>query len=235
MKISVCLASYNGEKYIQEQIQSILNCLSDDDELIISDDGSTDSTVKLVESYSAKNISLFHNEEVMGVVGNFKNAVKHSKGEIIVLSDQDDAWLPNRLENLTKLHENHSVVMSNGQFVEQNLKLKLNTIFDVYKQTHNPLKIFYKNNFVGCSMSFTKAYQNKFLALPSYAPMHDWVIGFYASIKKDIYFDEEVRFLFRRHDSNASSTGNQSDRSFWKKCKDRYLLLKSTYHILKLP
>ena len=109
-----------------------------------------------------------------------------------------------------------------------------NSIFSVYKHTLDTIKIFLRNTFVGCSMYFTKAYQNKFLALPSYTPMHDWAIGFYASIKKDIYFDDEVRFLFRRHDANASSTGKQSDRSFWKKIKDRYLLLKSTYNIFKI-
>lgn len=55
---------------------------------------------------------------MMSVVGNFKNAVKHANGDIIVLSDQDDVWLPNRLENLHILHENYFLVTSNGQFID---------------------------------------------------------------------------------------------------------------------
>ena len=88
--ISVCMATYNGEKYIQEQIDSILCQLSKDDELVISDDHSTDATCDIIKSYNDRRIKLFLNELAKGVTHNFENALLHSKGDIIFLADQDD-------------------------------------------------------------------------------------------------------------------------------------------------
>ena len=233
MKISVCLASYNGEKYIQQQIESILSCLNENDELLISDDGSTDNTVEIVNAYENQKITLHHNSAPHGVVANFKNAVSKAKGEIIVLSDQDDVWLQNRLEKTRELHEKYSVVTSNGSFCDESLNTSTKTLFNAYPQTTSSIKVVLRNCFVGCSMSFTQNYKEIFLNIPSNAPMHDWVIGLYASIKKDIYFDDEVRFLFRRHSANASSTGLDSKQRLMQKFKDRYLLLKSIVKLSK--
>ena len=95
--ISVCLATFNGEKYIYQQLSSILSQLSDIDEIIVSDDGSADKTIEIVKSIKDKRIKLFHNPYRQGIIHNVENALRESKGNIIFLSDQDDVWLNNKI------------------------------------------------------------------------------------------------------------------------------------------
>ena len=97
MKISVCLASYNGEKFIFDQISSIISQLAEKDELIISDDSSTDTTLSIIKGFNDHRIKLFPGNTFYNPVYNFENALKQSAGEVIVLSDQDDIWLENKL------------------------------------------------------------------------------------------------------------------------------------------
>ena len=96
--ISVCIATYNGDKYIEEQILSILNQLSDKDEIIISDDGSKDKTLKVIDRLDDKRIKVFKNNNRHGVVPNFENALKHASGEYIFFSDQDDIWQSDKVK-----------------------------------------------------------------------------------------------------------------------------------------
>ena len=96
--LSVCLATYNGSKYIKGQIESILPQLSPEDELIVSDDASTDETSNTVLSINDNRIRLVTNESVHGITGNFENAINLAKGDYVFLSDQDDKWLPNKVE-----------------------------------------------------------------------------------------------------------------------------------------
>ncbi|MCD8291094.1 MAG: glycosyltransferase, partial [Prevotella sp.] len=98
MKVSVCIATYNGEKYIEEQIRSILSQLSDNDEVIISDDGSHDQTLSLIQSIGDKRIKIFQNEGRHGFKYNFENTLKKVQGDYIFLCDQDDVWLPNKVQ-----------------------------------------------------------------------------------------------------------------------------------------
>lgn len=94
--ISVCMATYNGEEYIKEQLESILCQLGEMDEIIISDDGSTDNTLNIIESYNDSRIKIHINTGKHGFVYNFENALQKAKGEYIFLSDQDDIWLPEK-------------------------------------------------------------------------------------------------------------------------------------------
>jgi hypothetical protein len=95
--ISVCIATYNGEKYIKEQILSILAQLSTKDEIIISDDGSTDHTITKILEISSPIIKIVYNQNEHGYTANFENALKNAKGNFIFLSDQDDIWEPNKV------------------------------------------------------------------------------------------------------------------------------------------
>lgn len=88
--ISVCMATYNGTKYIQEQINSILSQFGENDELVISDDGSKDDTCSIISSYQDSLIKLLFNKGKHGFIGNFENALSQCKGDYIFLSDQDD-------------------------------------------------------------------------------------------------------------------------------------------------
>ena len=92
------MATYNGSRYIKEQIDSILSQLSALDELIISDDHSTDSTYKIIKSYNDNRIKFYLNELEKGVTHNFENALLHSKGDTIFLADQDDVWNKEKIQ-----------------------------------------------------------------------------------------------------------------------------------------
>ena len=108
MKVSVCLATYNGEKYIYDQLISILKQINKNDEVIISDDCSSDSTISIIKSLNDKRIRIFHHERIAcGYKGTMKtcylvgknaeNALQHARGEYIFLADQDDVWHKNKV------------------------------------------------------------------------------------------------------------------------------------------
>ena len=102
MKISVCLASYNGAQYIEEQLKSILPQLNPTDEVILSDDHSADNTVQLVQALNDPRIKLIQNEGERGYTRNFENALNHATGDILFLSDQDDVWHDDKVKIMLK-------------------------------------------------------------------------------------------------------------------------------------
>ena len=99
--ISVCVAAFNGEKYIEEQILSVLRNLDSQDEIIISDDGSSDRTRRIVDDLAEKDrrIRIIDGPR-KGLIKNFENAIVHSKGDIIFLCDQDDVWKDNKVKTV---------------------------------------------------------------------------------------------------------------------------------------
>ena len=97
-KISVCIATFNGEKYISSQLDSILNQVVPVHEIIISDDMSTDNTIEIIKNCNNPIIKIFINKERLGVAKNFENAIKHANGDFIFLCDQDDIWLKNKTQ-----------------------------------------------------------------------------------------------------------------------------------------
>ena len=97
MKISVCMAAYNGENYIEKQISSILCQLKPDDELVIVDDCSKDRTINVIKNFNDSRIKLLKNKFNYGVVATFERALSAAEGNIIFLSDQDDEWIDNKL------------------------------------------------------------------------------------------------------------------------------------------
>ena len=131
--VSVCMATYNGGKYILDQIESILPQLGERDELIISDDGSTDSTMEIIRAIQDSRIKLFENSGRHGVTGNFENAIRHAAGEIIFLSDQDDVWLPGKIDGMVSfLKENdYDIVTCSCSLTDENLNV---TVPDYYAE-----------------------------------------------------------------------------------------------------
>lgn len=123
--ISVALCTYNGKRFIREQIQSILDQKMGVDEIVVCDDGSKDDTVQIVREL-AKNtevkIRIYVNESSLGVKGNFKKAIELCTGDYVFLSDQDDYWLPNKVETIITWfaeHPDKSVVFTNAYLVDE--------------------------------------------------------------------------------------------------------------------
>jgi glycosyltransferase involved in cell wall biosynthesis len=101
--ISVCMATYNGAKYIKEQMDSILCQLGKDDEVVVSDDGSTDSTLDIVAEYGDSRIKIVRNTGAHNFIRNFENSLKAAHGDYIFLADQDDVWLPDKVAKIMQI------------------------------------------------------------------------------------------------------------------------------------
>lgn len=225
MKISVCLATYNGGKYIKEQLGSILPQLSKDDEVIISDDGSTDNTLEIIKEFKDERVKIFRNEKKRGIVGNFENALNKSIGDIIFLSDQDDIWLPNKVKLSTAALIENDLVVTNCKVVDNELNLINESYFILNNSQKGFFKNFYRSSYLGCCLAFRKDLLNAILPIPDKLFLyHDWWIGFIADFNYKVKFIDEPSMLYRRHDTNMSTTGGKSKQSLYKKIRDRLQL-----------
>ena len=150
--ISVCIATYNGGKFLVEQLQSILCQLGKDDEVIISDDGSTDNTYFLVMSMRDNRIKFYQHQSDSFLLPhekatlNFEHALKYAKGDYIFLSDQDDVWVENKVEIMCKYLRYYSYVVSDCYITDSNLNIIANTRFNKKERI---LSSTYKCNFLG--------------------------------------------------------------------------------------
>jgi glycosyltransferase involved in cell wall biosynthesis len=204
------MASFNGEKYIKEQISSILVQLALEDELIISDDGSTDKTINIIREFDDKRIKLVENKNTLGYAHNFENALKQSSGDYIFSSDQDDVWLPNKVEMMLPHLKVDNFVISDAYIT--NDKLEINgkiTEWRKYKKGY--IRNLYKSIYAGCTCAFTKRIKDYSLPFPSTKYIqHDNWIGLLCELKFNVVNIEEPLILYRRHNNNTSGAGSKS-------------------------
>src|SRR5574344_164358 len=109
--ISVCMAVYNGEKYLREQIESILKQLSPEDELVVSDDASTDASIEIIERIKDSRLIILKNENRLGPIYNFERALVHCRGDLIFLSDQDDLWLTGKVNACVQKLKEYDLIL----------------------------------------------------------------------------------------------------------------------------
>ena len=216
-KISVAVATFNGEKYIKDQIDSILSQLDENAEIIVSDDSSTDKTIDILHSFNDARIKVFFNSENKGPIFNFENALKRTSGDIIFLSDQDDIWLPEKISTTKKYLEEYDLVVSDCKVVDEDLRV----LYDSMYARHNSGKGVYKNlvsnTYLGCCMAFNKKLLELALPFPKKIPMHDIWLGFIAGIFFSPVFIPDKLVIYRRHEKNTTSTASKSEYSFYRK------------------
>ncbi len=211
MKISVALAAYKGEKYIAGQIDSILSQLGADDELIVSDDYPSGKTKAVVESFAAKDGRVKYLEgKGKGVVKNFENALNACSGDVIFLCDQDDVWLPDKVQTVMAEFENGAqLVMHDASITDADLNVTNPSCFSVHGANTSLCKNLLKNTFVGCCMAFTKDLLSETMPFPNGIAMHDWWIALVALKKKrKTALIQKPLILWRRHGENV--TGNKT-------------------------
>ena len=167
MKISVCMASYNGSKYIKNQIQSILIQLNNKDQLIIVDDCSIDNTLQIIKNFKDSRIKLIKNNRNVGVVATFQKAMKFAKGDIIFLSDQDDEWLDNKVSFIRNFFIMNNVdLLVHDAKIRQKGNLISNSLFGEIGSSSGLIKNIYSNSFTGCCMAFKSNVLKKVLPIP---------------------------------------------------------------------
>lgn len=206
---SVAMASYNGMPYIKEQTESILSQIGADDELVISDNGSTDGTAGFLEERALADprIRLFRFDGAKGVVPNFENALRQCRGTILFLSDQDDVWLPGHIDRMASLFEEDSglmAVQANAEWIDGEGN-RLGTDFFGYRRSGpGIMKNFCKNTWQGCNMAFRRTVLDVALPFPNKIPMHDMWIGILSEITGRVLFLPDILSMYRRHDGNVS-------------------------------
>jgi glycosyltransferase involved in cell wall biosynthesis len=226
--VSVCMATYNGEKYIFTQTKSIIDQLSNHDELVVSDDGSTDKTIAVLQSFNDSRIKIVYNNGNKGPIGNFQNALTHSKGEYIFLADQDDVWFHNKIETMVSLLNKYDVITCDCAIVDDNLNILKDSYFKHAHSGPGFFKNLKHNTYMGNSMAFKRKLMPVILPFPPNIPNHDLWIGVVADLFYKPYFIPQVLGMHRRHNSNASNTFDIKVKiSFWKKVNKRILIFRN--------
>jgi glycosyltransferase involved in cell wall biosynthesis len=222
-KISVAMATYNGEHFLAEQLESLAHQTWRPDELVVSDDGSTDGTGELIRSFAAKApflVRLLANERNLGVNGNFDRAIAACNGEIILPCDQDDVWLPQKIEKMTDAlmrHANAAMVISNSEIVDQNLQpigrnlyaIKFPPAEHLHRRGVGTIRFLLTNWAVaGHTMAFRKI---PALATPASRIAadctYDFVRALVAGATRDVVTIPDRLTRYRRHEAQVTSRG----------------------------
>lgn len=222
--ISVCMATYNGEKYIKEQLISILSQLRPQDEVIISDDRSTDHTLSVVESINDSRIKVYFNENEKGYSKNFENSITKATGDIIFLCDQDDVWMANKVETMLRGLEDADLVVSDALITDENLQSTLGSHFLLHQTKTGFINNFLKTRYIGACMAFKSSMLKKILPFPSNQKLcaHDYWIANVAELYYKVKLINTPLIKYRRHGSNASNGGDKSKNSLSQKLKVRF-------------
>jgi len=202
------MATYNGEKYIYAQLKSILKQLSENDEVVISDDSSTDDTIEIIKSFNDKRIRLIESDRARSPVYNFENGLKFVRGDIIVLSDQDNIWLGNRVSIIRKhFFRKESAIntlIMDGVIVDENGNVLSTSILEEIRFRKGIIKNIVRNTYIGCTMAFSRDLLKVALPFPKKLPMHDMWLGILSEIYGEVDLCKEKTLEFRIHSLNAS-------------------------------
>ena len=209
--ISVAMAAYNGEKYIAEQLDSILPQLGENDELVISCDPSSDRTEEILSRYADEDARIrLLKGPGSGVTDNFNNAISACRGEFIFLSDQDDVWAEGKVERVLRCFEEEKadLVIHNGVHTDENLQPIQASFFEVYRIGDGKLKNILKPRYSGCCMAFTKRMKNIILPMPEIHGYDQW-IATVCEFWGHIAYPEEVLLLHRLHEDNVTPVSSR--------------------------
>lgn len=220
MKISVAMAACNGEKYIMEQLHSILSQLARDDEVCVSVDPSTDDSYRMVVRVSEQEPRVKVNVGPgVGVLKNVEQALKMCTGDIIFLADQDDVWVEDKVFCVRECFSDsevllvlHDVVVMNENFT----KVLCESFFSYKGCKPGILNNIVKNSYMGCAMAFRKELLQYILPFPKKIPMHDQWIGLAAEKKGKVVFLPKQLLKYRRHGENATDMRHSTVRNMLK-------------------
>lgn len=221
------MATFNGERFLTEQIDSILNQDYYNKELIIVDDGSTDRTIEIINSYTDKYdwIRLSVHDENLGIVRTFQDGITLSSGEYVFLCDQDDIWLDNKITVMVESVGDSLLIHSDAKLIDEKSKIFCESFMDSYKD--NQIKTFadylFATNVTGCCTMLTRELVNIALPIPDEFYIHDHYFALVAANKNRVKYIPDKLVLYRQHNENSMGAAKSAFNVF----------LNSSYKIAK--
>lgn len=209
MMLSVCMATYNGADFVVRQLNSVLSQLSENDEVVVVDDGSKDRTVDLIRETYGNRVQVHVNPENLGVIKSFEKAISLAKGEVIFLCDQDDEWECDKVEKVLSAfrQSDASVVVHDASVVDAKGEM-IHKSWNSYNGnviSQGIIGNIIKNAFTGCMMAFKKELVPFFTPFPKSIEMHDQWIALVAKLRKEkiVYIDKPL-MKYYRHGGNVT-------------------------------
>jgi glycosyltransferase involved in cell wall biosynthesis len=206
--VSIALATYNGEKFISEQLESLMNQTYKNIEIVISDDGSTDETKNIIENYQKKDTRIYFsvNPNPNGFQKNFERVIQMCHGEIVFLCDQDDIWYENKIEEHLKIYATKQNIkwICNFTNIINESSMKLGSLTDFYENYYSKISLLNQIGgrcILGCSTSYRADFIKNIWPMSTHSPSHDSYIQLCMRPSKP-YIIEQYLQDYRQHNSN---------------------------------
>lgn len=238
MKTSVVVTTYQGEKYIIEQLSSISSQTKQPDEVIISDDNSSDSTQKIVQKFidenNLNNWFFIKNTKNKGWKKNFKDALELASGDIIFLSDQDDIWIETKIEEMVFLFDKYEEVelLVSDYEIFKDHPPQLTKHSGTLKKINFDRK-FIHNQYPGCVYGFRKEFFYEVLDFWNLDLPHDQQLWLFANIRDSLYVYNKPLILYRRHNETTTGRDGLNRKSKLRNIKYEYLGIESVLEYIK--
>ena len=242
--LSIAMATYNGERFLREQLDSLLAQTITDFEVVVCDDCSKDSTVAILEEYAKKDsrFRIYRNEHNLGFKKNFEQAIMRCKGDYIALCDQDDIWYPNHLELLLDNIGDCVLCCGNSDIVDKDnvyLNKRMSDTDGVHFIPEDKHKLLYRlffagNPFQGASMLLKAEFAKKCVPIPDNVSYHDaWICACACTLGKVSYLFTSLT-RYRQHGDNVTNTSprQHGGMNFWQKlCDDCVKGMRTILHL----
>jgi len=208
--------------------------LGENDEIIISDDGSTDSTIQIIENFKDRRIKIFSHipnrkskYKFDLTTRNIENALLKAQGDYIFLADQDDIWEKNKIKETIPFFKKYDLILHDCTIIDNSKKILHNSYFKLNKSKIGIIRNLIKNSYLGCCMAFKREILKKSLPFPVSPVPHDIWIGLIAELKGNVFLSDKKLIQYRRHGNNLSPSSSKSNNSFYFKFKYRFFILKN--------
>jgi glycosyltransferase involved in cell wall biosynthesis len=221
------MAVFNGERYLAEQVLSILPQLQDDDEIVIVDDASIDGSVAILEGMNDRRIHIIRQTHNLGVLKTYERALTEARGDVIFLCDQDDVWREDKVEKILGVlsyYHDVSLVISDGMIIDADGNITERSCLVSGKFYGSILSNLVRNRYLGCTMAFRRHLLRYCLPFPDDTPMHDMWIGMVNQLVGKVGYINEPLISYRRHGNNTT-TGTHA--SLGRMLRWRYALVKN--------
>lgn len=222
---SVVLASYQGERFIGEQLDSVLPQLAQEDEVVVSDDYSTDRTCEVIARRGDARIRVLANPTRVGYIANFQRAIAGCRGDTVFFCDQDDIWLPNKVEMLDAALRTAGCAASDAIVVDDRLETLHRSYFELRgARNFSRLSLYWKPSIIGATVACRKDYLETLLPFPRGVP-HDYWLTFNAACDNTLAVLRIPLILYRRHTNAFSVTATGQRRPVTTMAAERVKLI----------